>query len=276
MSEAELLQRAKNAVKAGDKGTAQRFLLQVIKQNPRSGTAWLWLSAIVDDPIRERDCLEQVLRINPNSEVAKRHLDRLREEGRSRPISSNIAKVIVVALVDGILIGLLGFCALGIVMAIAGMSLTPMLVFSLLIMLTVVGYHFVHAQSELDKTGNVSIPKTLVSYVVLEKLGPVGEIATKLLKGLVPIAGFVARLLAAFLEGAISGSRSGMYSARDPNEMLPSGYTRAEYYAYGATDEDIEFWGLYEPGAPGPRDAGWVVMEMVEELDRDGDGFIDW
>ena len=73
MNEVELLQQAKQAIQAGDKATAQRFLIQVIKQTPRSETAWLWLSAIVDDPAWERECLERVLEINPENPVAKRH-----------------------------------------------------------------------------------------------------------------------------------------------------------------------------------------------------------
>ena len=73
MDETQLLQQAKRALNAGDKATAQRFLIQVIKQTPRSETAWLWLSAIVGDPARERECLERVLKINPDNPVAKRH-----------------------------------------------------------------------------------------------------------------------------------------------------------------------------------------------------------
>jgi hypothetical protein len=58
----------------------------------------------------------------------------------------------------------------------------------------------------------------------------------------------------------------------DPDdEILPGGYTRGEYKAYGATDGDIEYWGLDQPGAPDPPSAGWVVWEMADEMDR-GDG----
>jgi len=58
-------------------------------------------------------------------------------------------------------------------------------------------------------------------------------------------------------------------------DLLPSGHRRSEYHRYGATDGDIEFWGLDQPGAPPPDAAGWVVMDMLEEMDADGDGFID-
>jgi ABC-type multidrug transport system permease subunit len=55
------------------------------------------------------------------------------------------------------------------------------------------------------------------------------------------------------------------------DELLPSGYLRSDYRSYGATDEDIEFWGFDQPGAPPPDVAGWAVMELLEEMDQDGD-----
>ena len=55
------------------------------------------------------------------------------------------------------------------------------------------------------------------------------------------------------------------------DKLLSSGYLRSDYRSYGATDEDIEFWGLDQPGAPPPDVAGWAVMELLEEMDQDGD-----
>jgi DNA segregation ATPase FtsK/SpoIIIE-like protein len=79
MDETQALRRAREAIKQGDKATGQRLLLQVIKANPHNEVAWLWLSAIIDDPAKERDCLERVLAINPDNEVAQMHLTRLRQ-----------------------------------------------------------------------------------------------------------------------------------------------------------------------------------------------------
>lgn len=53
----------------------------------------------------------------------------------------------------------------------------------------------------------------------------------------------------------------------DTDEELDSGYTRGEYYEYGLDDIEIEFWGLDQPGAPAPEDAGSMIWEMVEEID---------
>ncbi len=51
------------------------------------------------------------------------------------------------------------------------------------------------------------------------------------------------------------------------SNVLPSGYRRSDYHYYGATDDDIEYWGLDQPGAPAPWDAGIAVWEL---LDADG------
>ncbi|MBN1813113.1 MAG: hypothetical protein JXA14_14850 [Anaerolineae bacterium] len=49
----------------------------------------------------------------------------------------------------------------------------------------------------------------------------------------------------------------------------------SEYHRYGAADGDIEFWGLDQPGAPPPEVAGWVIGDMMDEMDTAGDGLID-
>lgn len=68
------MQQAQTAIRSGDKNESRRLLLQAVRQYPKSEAAWLWLSALVDDPNKERDCLERVLSINPNNEIAQRHL----------------------------------------------------------------------------------------------------------------------------------------------------------------------------------------------------------
>jgi hypothetical protein len=64
----------------------------------------------------------------------------------------------------------------------------------------------------------------------------------------------------------------GFHDAHD-QEILPSGYRRAEYHDLGISDSDIELWGLDQPGAPSPYAAGWVIADM---LDGDFDGDIDF
>jgi tetratricopeptide (TPR) repeat protein len=77
MDEKQALQFAQQALRLEDKATAQQYLRQAIQANPRSETAWLWLSAMVGDPAKERDCLKRVLSINPHNELARKHLAEL-------------------------------------------------------------------------------------------------------------------------------------------------------------------------------------------------------
>lgn len=76
------------------------------------------------------------------------------------------------------------------------------------------------------------------------------------------------------LPTGLFGSTSRGYVSSS-SDLLPSGYRRSDYHLYGATDDDIEFWGLDQPGAPPPDVAGWAVMDLLDEMDADGDGLID-
>jgi hypothetical protein len=64
----------------------------------------------------------------------------------------------------------------------------------------------------------------------------------------------------------------GTYTGPNPDHHLPNGHTRKEYYDLGFSDMEIDFWGLDQPGAPGPEAAGFVIMDMLEDNDWDGDG----
>jgi len=95
MDEKRALALAKKAIEQGNKAAGRRFLLQAIRANVRSETAWLWLSAIVDDPTKERECLERVVKINPDNEIARHHLaklDRVRPSPESAPQPSKVPR----------------------------------------------------------------------------------------------------------------------------------------------------------------------------------------
>ena len=49
-----------------------------------------------------------------------------------------------------------------------------------------------------------------------------------------------------------------------PNEQLPNGYTRKDYYDFGLSDFDIEYWGMDQPGAPGPSMASLVIWDLLD------------
>jgi len=57
------------------------------------------------------------------------------------------------------------------------------------------------------------------------------------------------------------------------DDILPNGHLLGEYYQKGFSDQDIEYWGLDQPGAPDPNVAGWEIMDA---MDGDYDGEIDF
>lgn len=88
-TETSLLQDAKIAIQIGDKLTARRLLLQIVAQKPQHETAWLWLSAIAETPEREKEYLQHVLAINPQNELALKHL------AKFQPASTPLWKSVV-------------------------------------------------------------------------------------------------------------------------------------------------------------------------------------
>jgi twitching motility two-component system response regulator PilG len=61
--------------KAGNKGAARQFLIEVTTQEPQNELAWHWLSGIADSPQEAVPHLQRVLQINPNNERAKKALE---------------------------------------------------------------------------------------------------------------------------------------------------------------------------------------------------------
>jgi hypothetical protein len=77
MYEERTLQLAGEAIRLGDRHSAQVLLGRALRRNPRSETAWLWLSGLVDERDKQIACLERVLAINPQNEIAQQHLREL-------------------------------------------------------------------------------------------------------------------------------------------------------------------------------------------------------
>jgi hypothetical protein len=71
------LYRAVNAIKDKDFYTARGILAAILKQDPKNEQAWLFLTLCMEDPQQKRDCLQQVLAINPHNEPALRAQARL-------------------------------------------------------------------------------------------------------------------------------------------------------------------------------------------------------
>src|SRR5262245_51233660 len=58
------------AARGGDRPGARDALERALEIDPQDEEAWLWLSAVQDDPRRALGCLERVLAINPQNERA--------------------------------------------------------------------------------------------------------------------------------------------------------------------------------------------------------------
>jgi hypothetical protein len=86
------LQNAISAIKTGDKTRAQQQLVDYLQANPRDDVGWLWMAAALDDPDRKRDCLNKVLEINPENQVARQGLDRLETPVEVPSLASIVAE----------------------------------------------------------------------------------------------------------------------------------------------------------------------------------------
>ena len=82
----DYLKQAIEAIKAGDKATGKRLLIdEVIRANPRNEQAWLWMTQVVDADEDRMNYLRHVLRINPNNDAARRGLAALEEKQARKP-----------------------------------------------------------------------------------------------------------------------------------------------------------------------------------------------
>jgi hypothetical protein len=73
----DALTAATQMVKKGRLDQARETLMPYLMKNPSSEQAWLLMSYVLSDPAKQKDCLERVLKINPNNTVAQSKLARL-------------------------------------------------------------------------------------------------------------------------------------------------------------------------------------------------------
>lgn len=71
------LSAAISAIQRGDIATGYNLLSAVIRAEPRNEMAWWWMAYIQDKPEYKRQCLLQVLTINPDNQQARAMLDSL-------------------------------------------------------------------------------------------------------------------------------------------------------------------------------------------------------
>ncbi len=73
----ELLLQAMSAKHSGDIALAKQLLSQALIQDPTNEAAWMLMSEVVEDVKLRRNCLERVLRINPDNTAASTALAKL-------------------------------------------------------------------------------------------------------------------------------------------------------------------------------------------------------
>lgn len=69
------------AIKEGNKLRARQFLREAIDQDPGDVQAWLWLSGAVETDQERVQCLQRVLRLDPDNPVAAKGLAKLVARG---------------------------------------------------------------------------------------------------------------------------------------------------------------------------------------------------
>ena len=73
----ELRRQGIAAAKAGQKDQARQLLQQSLRLDPGSEAAWLWLVSVSRDQRERLFCLNKLLEINPNNEMALQSLQQL-------------------------------------------------------------------------------------------------------------------------------------------------------------------------------------------------------
>lgn len=71
---AQLIQRAGEAVKAGDRRQAQTLLLQAVRQDARDHVAWMGLARVAPTPQASLDYARRAARLQPNDPLVKKVL----------------------------------------------------------------------------------------------------------------------------------------------------------------------------------------------------------
>ncbi len=77
-SDQQTLNQAIDLLNAGRKDEARRLLLQILKADPRHEIAWMWLVETLPNNQQRLAALEQCLKINPNSQMARTAWQRIK------------------------------------------------------------------------------------------------------------------------------------------------------------------------------------------------------
>src|SRR3990172_705596 len=102
------LEQAAGAIRQGNKSQAKIILAEVIRQEPRNEAAWLLLADAVERKEHAIDCLERVLKFNPNSQVAHKRLASLNEAGYTSTPKQGPPRLVTLAILGVLVLGMFG------------------------------------------------------------------------------------------------------------------------------------------------------------------------
>lgn len=80
--ELKQFEQAVQTAERGDRASGYRLMRQVLLADPNYAPAWFWMSRLVDDPRRKRECLERALALDPGLKPACEALESLRAQER--------------------------------------------------------------------------------------------------------------------------------------------------------------------------------------------------
>jgi hypothetical protein len=99
--EMDVIAQAQAYIRGGQLPKAQRLLVEYIKKNPNSEQAWYALSTAVDDPGKQIECLQRVLRINPANKEAQTRLMSVMAAPAAPPPPSPIGESVTILVAAG-------------------------------------------------------------------------------------------------------------------------------------------------------------------------------
>jgi hypothetical protein len=93
------LDEAIQAIQVGDRALGKRLLAQTLAADPRNVRAWVWMSEVADTEERRRECLQRVVTLEPQNQVARARLAQLdaRNTARAAPQQRRARRKIVLA-----------------------------------------------------------------------------------------------------------------------------------------------------------------------------------
>lgn len=97
----ELLQLAIRAARAGNKVPAREMFHRVWSDDKRNERAMMWLAKLADNKAERKQWLTRVLAVNPNNEIAKQTLHRMKyrksaKDNRTLLLFGVIAGILIV------------------------------------------------------------------------------------------------------------------------------------------------------------------------------------